>query len=204
MSSDNMKTIFESRFTIANTSLHSVVAFHQNDVVAAFPQLAPPLTPVEFEPPLVHKMEENALLKFTLWIGYCLLPVRWVARHFEVSENGFTDEVVRGPVKYWRHRHAFRVVDKVGSGQRGDPSVPIAPSSARASQIVEVHDKIEYEHFPLLSYEGIVGRLLINRVSLFMLFKWRGYATRRAILDVEGDIHHGNESALEKPLLAKK
>lgn len=78
------------------------------------------------------------------------IPVRWESVIAEYDgERGFADEQVRGPYRYWYHRHLFREV----------------PGG------VEVKDVVEYE-LPF----GPVGRLvhrLVVRGQLERIFGFR-------------------------------
>merc|ERR1712232_461920 len=98
---------FESRFAVL-APIEAVRAFHQSDISRVFGALSPPGTPVTFQAPL-QVMSEGAILKFTMWLGGCI-PVRWTARHSEVSPHGFVDTMVEGPVKSWVHTHRFHAL----------------------------------------------------------------------------------------------
>lgn len=50
-------------------------------------------------------------MEFTLWLG--LLPLRWVARIEQVTQPGFVDREVRGPVTTWVHRQPFVTLDAI-------------------------------------------------------------------------------------------
>lgn len=131
------------------------------DVVSAFhhdTSVLKTLTP----PPIfaqIHSFEplgEGSLADFTLWFGP--FPVRWTARHSDVSVNGFTDTQVKGPLKAWRHTHRF---------------TEIAHGRTR------VHEHIEYEYADGLA--GILNRLMFGRPGLQGLFTARKLITRRHV-----------------------
>lgn len=105
----------------------------------------------EFEP-----LGEGSRARFTLWFGP--LAVRWQAAHKGVTDRGFTDEQVSGPLKSWRHVHRFVPID----GHR-----------------TRVEDHITYEHDT--GARGILSRLLFNRVGLLYLFTARKVLTRRGV-----------------------
>lgn len=87
--------------------LNRVVEFHSDS--RALKKLTPPPIIVTFNE--IQPLGEQSVTDFTMWFGP--LPVRWVAVHSEVdTRQGFTDEQVRGPFSYWRHRHCFIVVDE--------------------------------------------------------------------------------------------
>ena len=71
---------------------------------------------------------------------------------------GFTDVQQRGPMRSWVHRHEYRRVD--GSRTR-------------------VTDRIWYEHPS--GGRGVLTRGLFTSVLLASLFRYRAWATRRAV-----------------------
>jgi ligand-binding SRPBCC domain-containing protein len=98
------------------------------------------------------RVEEGTEASFTLWFLGCI-PLPWVARHSRVTDNGFVDEMVEGPLDSWRHEHRF----------------------AERSGSVHVEDTIEYAH------SGLLSRVLFNQAALRVLFLYRAFATRRAL-----------------------
>lgn len=143
--------VFDYRFTV-DAPLRSVSAFHfERGILKA---LTPPLMIMQ-----VHRFDplaEDSIGEFTMWMGP--VPVRWKALHSAVSETGFTDTQVSGPMKSWVHTHTF---------------------TALADDRTEVHEHIEFEHFPGL--RGLWSRLLFPRPALWLLFTYRRWATRRAV-----------------------
>ena len=141
--------IFEHNFTV-NAPLEQVVNFHRDS------HILKRLTP----PPLImqiHRFEplaENSIANFTLWFGP--LPIHWVAVHVNVDfPHSFTDIQHQGPLKYWRHTHAF---------------IPIGDSLTR------VNDTIKFEHHAGL--KGLLSRLLFPKPALKTLFSYRKAVTR--------------------------
>jgi ligand-binding SRPBCC domain-containing protein len=143
--------VFDYTFDV-DAPVEIVSAFHHDTSVLK--TLTPP--PIfaqihEFEP-----MGEGSLADFTLWFGP--FPVHWIARHSDVSVNGFTDTQVEGPLKAWRHTHRFS---------------EIAPGRTR------VHEHIEYEYAD--GFKGILNRLMFGRPGLVGLFTARKLITRRNV-----------------------
>ncbi len=143
-----MNEVFDYRFTVA-ASLGAVRAFHGSTRVLRA------LTP----PPMIARihefgaLEDGMVARFTLWLGP--IPIHWTARHEDVSEQGFTDVQVDGPMASWRHTHRF------------------VPLSERETEVVE---HIEYAHPPGL--RGLWTRLLFGRLALRGLFAYRAFVTR--------------------------
>lgn len=144
---------FNSNF-IVNASLKKVASFHSS--TSALKKLTPPPMFVQlhsFEP-----LANGSLAKFTLWLGP--LPLHWLAKHEDVTENGFIDNQIEGPMAYWRHEHAFEAID---------------------DHKTRITDSITYQ-FP----KGIRGwllRLLFNQIGLRFMFIYRAIATKRATRD---------------------
>ena len=144
--------IFEHSFKV-NASLARVAAFHRD--TRALKRLTPPPILVQFH--RVEPLAEGAVADFTLWFG--LLPVRWRAVHSHVDERqGFVDTQARGPLRQWRHRHAFKALDE------------------HTTLIV---DRIEYEHYA--GPRGWLSRVLFAPPALRFLFAFRAIVTRRAL-----------------------
>lgn len=137
---------------IVKAPVSVVAAFHRDTDVLR--QLTP--FPIiarihQFDP-----LADGANARFTLWFGP--LPVRWHAIHSDVSEIGFTDSQVSGPLKSWVHTHRF---------------IAVGPNSTR------VEDHIIYEHDS--GWRGVISRLLFARPGLLYLFTARKFLTRRGV-----------------------
>ena len=143
--------VFDHNFTV-NAPLAAVAAFHRDARV--LPRLTPP--PIRVQLHRVDPLGEGAIAAFTLWFGP--LPVRWVAVHSQVDTlRGFTDTQRSGPLKFWRHTHAFAALD---------------------TSTTRVSEHVEYEHHA--GWRGWLSRLLYNRPALEFLFAYRAWVTRRA------------------------
>lgn len=143
--------VFEYTFTV-KAPLAAVSDFHHDTRVLKL--LTPPPIFVQihhFEP-----LGEGSLAEFTLWFGP--FPVRWTAIHSDVSQNGFTDSQVRGPLQFWQHTHRF---------------------TSLSPDVTQVNEHIEYEHPRGL--RGLFSRLLFGRPALKMLFTARARITRRHV-----------------------
>ena len=141
--------IFDFRFTVA-APLKAVREFHHN--TSALKLLTPPPTIVQLHS--IEPLAEGSVSKFTLWIGP--LPLHWTAVHRDVSDTGFTDVQVEGPVKKWEHTHTF---------------VPLGDG------MTEIREHIEYEHFPGL--RGMLTRFLFAKMNLRSMFFYRKLVTRK-------------------------
>lgn len=142
---------FRSAFLV-NTDLESVSAFHHD--TSALKKLSPP--PMFVQLHHVEPLAENSIAEFTLWFGP--IPMRWKAKHEQVTTNGFTDIQVEGPMSFWKHKHIF---EKKGERQ------------------VLVRDTVYYL-FPR-GLRGLFLRLLFNKAGLNFLFSYRAWATRRNV-----------------------
>ncbi len=142
---------FDYTFTV-NAPLEVVSAFHHDTRVLK--TLTPP--PIFAQIHSFEPLGEGSLADFTLWFGP--LPVHWVARHSNVSVNGFTDTQVDGPLKSWAHTHRFSAVD---------------------ATTTRVHEHIEYEYADGLA--GIANRLMFGKLGLIGLFTARKLITRRKV-----------------------
>jgi ligand-binding SRPBCC domain-containing protein len=132
--------------------LASVAAFHQQ--ATSMGEITPP--PIRV---VLHRapalLTSGSKMEFTLWFGP--LPIRWVARIEEVSEDGFTDRQLNGPFSEWVHRHTFMKVD---------------------DQTTEVIDQIHLQLKTHLLW-GAVGLGFV--LGLPVLFAYRGWKTRRLL-----------------------
>lgn len=140
----------ETRSVIA-TTMTKMMAFHQDP--KAFSRLTPP--PIFMQ---LHRDDRASLtsgdLEFTLWFGP--IPARWTAQHQPgPTPTSFADEMVRGPMAYWRHEHIFREV----------------PGG------VELTDRVEYEHRSS-GFWAIFTRLFFSGLPLRVLFFYRHLRTR--------------------------
>jgi ligand-binding SRPBCC domain-containing protein len=135
-----------------DASLEAVSDFHKD--TNALKILNPPGIIVQLH--RVDPMAEGSISEFTLWFGP--FPIRWLAVHSAVSQNGFTDTLVTGPAQSWRHTHSYKSV------------------SSKKSQIKEL---IVFEHKS--GWMGVVTRILFSPFNLRLLFGYRQWATRRAL-----------------------
>lgn len=142
---------FKTTFDVA-APLQAVADFHAS--TNALKLLNPPGMIVQLH--RVDPMDEGSISEFTLWFGP--IPIRWKAIHNDVSINGFTDRMVKGPAKTWVHNHRYE---------------PISPSNTR------VFEHIDYEHKSGLM--GMFTRVLFSPLSLKILFAYRAWATKRAV-----------------------
>ncbi len=141
-------TTFTYSFTV-NAPLTAVSAFHHD--TRALKTLTPP--PIFAQIHHFEPLAEGAVAEFTLWFGP--LPVRWTAVHSGVSENGFTDTQVSGPLQSWQHTHTFTAV---------------SPTATR------IDEHIAYSHDD--GRRGLLSCLLFNRPALYLLFTARQVITR--------------------------
>lgn len=142
---------FDYTFTV-KASLEAVSNFHHGTEVLK--TLTPPPVFVqlhEFEP-----LGEGSLAEFTMWFGP--LPLRYKVVHSDVSQNGFTDTQLEGPLQRWRHTHRFEAV---------------------APLLTRIHEHIEYEYRG--GWRGLLNRLMFGRLGLTMLFTARKFITRRHV-----------------------
>ncbi len=146
-----MMPVFEYSFRV-QAPLAAVSAFHHDP--RALKRLTPP--PVFVQLQAVEPLGEGSVSRCTLWFGP--LPVRWVAVHQDVSENGFTDRQERGLMKRWEHTHRF---------------------TAEGSNVTRIDEHVEYEHGR--NWRGVLSRLLFAPPTLWILFTYRRYITRRAV-----------------------
>lgn len=142
---------FKYAFTL-NATTEMVRDFHHDTRVLKI--LTPPPLIVQihsFEP-----LADGSQARFTLWFGP--FPVHWEAIHSNVTDTGFTDTQVQGPLKAWKHQHRFS---------------PIGENQTLVSEI------IEYEYKEGAS--GLIGRLLFSPAALYLLFTARKIITRYRI-----------------------
>ena len=138
--------------TYVEAPVETVFAFHQRP--DALTRLTPPWDPVRVvQPPQSLAVGTRVILEGRLGP----FPVTIEAVHVEYDPpHGFTDEMVRGPFRHWRHRHRF---ESAGTG-------------------THLIDDVTYE-LPL----GRLGNLFggpIARDRLERLFAFRHDVTKRA------------------------
>ncbi len=143
--------VFDYAFVV-DAPVESVRDFHRDTF--ALKRLTPPPTIVQIHS--VEPLAEGSVSKFTLWVGP--LPLRWKAVHRNVSDRGFTDIQASGPAARWEHTHSF---------------VPLENGRT------EIREHIEYEH--RRGAWGLVTRLLFSAPSLWFMFGYRAWVTRRAL-----------------------
>ncbi len=148
-----MAKVFEHR-SVINTTVEEMTAFHEHP--RAFQRLTPP--PVFIR---VHRKDLDSLtageVEFTMWMG--LIPVRWIARHEPGPiETSFIDRQLKGPLQTWEHQHIFQPVEDG----------------------VELIDRISLAHKP--GWRGWLTRLFFDGVPLRMLFIYRHWRTKRALI----------------------
>ena len=142
--------VFDYTFTVP-APVEAVRDFHSSTDILK--KLTPP--PMIMQIHDFGELEDGMEAVFTMWLGP--VPLKWVARHEEVSEHGFTDAQVEGPLKSWRHTHRF---------------------DAEGDSTTRVREHIEYEHAPGLA--GIMTRLMFHPMALRGLFGYRQWVTTRA------------------------
>ena len=98
-------------------------------------------------------MAEGMEADFTLWLGP--VPLRWRARHRDVSAGAFTDEQASGPFADWAHRHELE---------------PLGPHRTR------VRDRVEYAHHA--GARGLFTRAVMGGPALRVLFGYRALMTK--------------------------
>ncbi len=145
---------FRYRFEVG-ASLQAVAEFHRDPHTLR--RLTPPPVVVRFH--YVEPMAEGSIAEFTLWFGP--FPVRWRALHTQVDATGFSDTMVKGPLRFWRHRHSFVALN---------------------DHKTLISEEIEFEYPQGLS--GWWTRLLYSPFALRLLFFYRSMITRWML---EGD-----------------
>lgn len=143
--------VFDFRFTVDAPVSH-VSAFHFEPGILK--TLTPPLMRMQ-----VHNFEplaEGSEARFTMWMGP--VPVHWTAVHSDVSESGFTDTQIAGPMKSWVHTHRFSAISETKT---------------------EVHEHIDFEHHR--GIRGLWSRMLFPKPGLYALFTIRRTITRREV-----------------------
>ena len=85
-----------------------------------------------------------------------------MAIHSDVTDSGFTDIQIRGPLKVWQHQHTFTAVDD--------------------SQTL-VSERIYYEYKK--GMPGLLSRLFFSPPALYLLFTGRKLITRNRIAAIK-------------------
>jgi ligand-binding SRPBCC domain-containing protein len=143
---------FRSDFFV-DAPLEAVAAFHEGPEALA--QLQPPLSGTRFI--RVDPLGEQSITEFTM--GHWPLRFRWRALHRDVEFGaGFTDVQLSGPMQEWVHRHQYR-----------------STSSTRTL----VTDRIWSRHQS--GPRSLLSRVVFGRLALTALFRYRAWATRRAV-----------------------
>lgn len=142
---------YRHRFLVS-ASLSRVSDFHSQ--AASMPAITPPPLSVRLHhaPDLLREGDE---MDFSLGVGP--IAIRWVAHIEDLSPNGFTDRLVRGPFKMWVHRHSYNALD---------------------GQTTEVVDEITLRLRPQLGW-WLVGMGMW--IGLPILFAFRAWKTRRLL-----------------------
>lgn len=149
-----MPRLFEKR-TVIPTSIERMTAFH--NAPGAFARLTPP--PIFMQ--MIHDGRTSLTdgeLTFRLWFGP--FPVKWTARHEAgPTPTSFADRQISGPLESWYHQHIF----------------------SRVEGGVELYDKIIFEHKS--GWKGLLTRLVFDGLPLQILFLYRHWRTRQALLN---------------------
>lgn len=144
--------VFENSFRV-NAPLAAVASFHNS--TAALRRLSPPPVFIQFHH--LEPLTEGSTVEFTMWFGP--IPLRWTAVHSNVDPlQGFTDTLVRGPMKIWKHSHQFIVVDE---------------------NTTRISEHVEYEHFN--GMRGLLTRILFSEIGFRLLFWYRAVITRWSV-----------------------
>ena len=139
--------VFDFKFKV-KASVQEVLEFHEG--TATLKALTPAYVRIhEMEP-----LDEGSLSRFTVWFGP--LPIKWTAEHSNVSEQGFTDTHIAGPMKSWAHTHRF---------------IELEPGRTL------VTEHVEYEHHQLPA--GLVTRVIFSKPAMYGLFLYRMVQTKR-------------------------
>jgi ligand-binding SRPBCC domain-containing protein len=142
---------------IVNTPIQPVIEFHKD--ARALKWLTPPPVYVQFHE--IQPLGEGSRAEFTMWMGP--IPIRWIAVHSDYDpQKGFTDSQVKGPFKYWEHKHSFISID---------------------DNTTKIMDQVSAEpgsHW----FWGLVSRFMW--LTLPLLFTYRGWSTRRIIQKMVG------------------
>ena len=145
--------IFDYNF-IVDAPLEAVAGFHHDTSVLKKLTPLPMFVQIySFEP-----LGDGSRADFTIWAGP--VPMHWRVIHSNVSQNGFTDTQVSGPLKAWQHTHRFTGL-----------------SDGRT----RVDEHIEYEHDS--GSRGLFSRIMFSTAGLMALFTARKLLTRRYVAE---------------------
>jgi ligand-binding SRPBCC domain-containing protein len=142
---------YEHRFRV-KAPVTAVAEFHSRaDSMAA---ITPPFIPLQMESAPQH-LDAGDQMAFNMRLGPLL--VRWRAYIGQLSSTGFSDHQLKGPFRYWVHRHTF------------------VPLDERTTEVVDdIQARLQWH--PLW---GTVG--LLMWLGLPLLFAYRGWKTRRLL-----------------------
>lgn len=138
---------FDFSFTV-DAPFEAVSEFHAHG--SALKTLTPTYAQIHSMDPL----GEGSITKFTVWAGP--VPVHWTAEHSNISESGFTDTQIAGPMQKWVHTHRY------------------APIDDKSTKVTE-HIEYEYGTSPK---DKVLCLLMFNPPSLYGLFTYRKFITR--------------------------
>ena len=145
--------IFEHRSQFDGVTVQALMDFHAD--AAALKMLTPPPIFVQMKRDERTSLTDGDLY-FTLWMGP--IPVRWHAQHQPgPTAASFADEMIDGPLAYWRHVHRFDAT----------------PDGA------ELTDMVTLAHRP--GWRGVLTRLIYDGLPLRILFIYRHFRTRLAL-----------------------
>lgn len=96
--------LLEKTVLIRGRTPHEVLGFCLDG--ANFPRIFPePIRPLGAVDPDDLKIEAGREFEFLHWMLYCI-PCKWRVRIAEVRpDEHFVDEMLRGPLRYFRHEH---------------------------------------------------------------------------------------------------
>ena len=150
---DMSKTKTYEKRSDLNCSVEALRAFHQQQ--SALATLTPPPIFVQVQRDDRTSLTEGEI-EFTLWMGP--VPIRWLARHSPgPDEHSFTDQMIKGPMAYWKHDHIFQATDKGAA----------------------LIDRLSYSHKS--GWRGWLTRLVFDGIPLRILFFYRHLRTRMAV-----------------------
>ncbi len=144
--------VYEKRSEF-NGTVEALTAFHKDPKV--FSRLVPPPLFAQIQRDDRTSLREGEI-EFTLWLGP--IPIHWLAQHQPgPTDTSFADQMVKGPMAYWRHEHIFE-------------------STANGTALT---DRVTFAHHPGL--RGLLTHLLFDGIPLRLLFFYRHLRTRMAL-----------------------